>query len=96
MHARRRVICPDTLPQNHEELVARLGERGVQLESLLVRSPLIFCTVRVLNVSFQKHVHFRVTKDNWKTFIDVDASFMPGSSDGRSDRFYVSRSIADI
>lgn len=78
------------IPESHIELMEALGKKGVQLESVLVRAPMVFLTVRVLNVAFEKHVAIRYTSDDWKTYADVEAHYFPGSADGRSDRFYVS------
>lgn len=83
----------DSLPETQADLMVALGHNGAQLESVLVRAPLVFCTIRVMNVAFEKSVSVRVTGDDWKTFTDVDASYFPGSSDGRSDRFYVSTAV---
>lgn len=89
------IVLEASLPAHDRDLMTLLGAQGVQLESVLVRAPLVFCTVRVLNVAFEKSVMLRMTKDNWVTHVDVAASYMPGSSDGRSDRFYASLSVTD-
>lgn len=87
------LVFSDPLPDTQDELNAALLRQNVQLESVMLRAPLVFCTVRVKNISFQKSVFVRVTSDNWATQTDVEASYFPGSSDGRSDRFYVSTVI---
>jgi hypothetical protein len=79
----------DALPESHTDLMAALGSKGVQLESVLVRAPLVFCTISVLNISYEKTVRVRVTCDGWASSSDVTASYFPGSSDGRADRFSV-------
>ncbi|KAL4642082.1 protein phosphatase 1 regulatory subunit 3E-like [Arapaima gigas] len=43
--------------------------------------------VRVLNVAFEKNVLLRYTLNNWVTFFDVPASYVPQSSDGFTDKF---------
>ncbi|KPP61794.1 protein phosphatase 1 regulatory subunit 3E-like, partial [Scleropages formosus] len=43
--------------------------------------------VRVLNVAFEKRVLLRYTLNNWVTFFDVPACYVPQSSDGFTDQF---------
>lgn len=81
------VFDASALPSTDVDLVAGLGQHGVQLESVLVRAPTAFITVRVLNLSFDKDVFVRCTSDNWQTFHDHPAMF--GSSvTPTSDRFF--------
>lgn len=77
----------DALPRSSEELMAKLGSKGVQLESVVCRSPLTFATIRVSNLAFNKQVLVRVSGDNWATHNDIEAVYYQGSCDGRSDRF---------
>ncbi|XP_030757334.1 glycogen-binding subunit 76A-like [Sitophilus oryzae] len=65
-------------------------ENQVCLENALVDDPVLFLirgTVRVRNLDFNKSVHIRYTLDSWKTFADVQASYVQNSCDGFSDRF---------
>lgn len=78
------------LPQNSAALMAAVTRQGVQLESLCLRTPLVFLTVRVLNMAFEKHVFVRMSVDHWKSYTDVPASYLPGTADPSTDRFYVS------
>ncbi|KAM8877167.1 protein phosphatase 1 regulatory subunit 3E [Synchiropus picturatus] len=43
--------------------------------------------VRVLNLAFEKSVSLRYSLNNWITFMDSLASYVPNSSDGETDRF---------
>uniref|UniRef100_A0A8C6SI42 CBM21 domain-containing protein n=1 Tax=Neogobius melanostomus TaxID=47308 RepID=A0A8C6SI42_9GOBI len=43
--------------------------------------------VRVLNLAFEKSVSLRYSLNNWISFMDSLASYVPNSSDGISDRF---------
>lgn len=78
------------LPQSSSELATDVAKNGVQLESVTLRMPLVLLTVRVLNLSFEKSVTVRMTTDGWQSYTDVKASYLPGSADPSSDRFYVS------
>ncbi|GBP19033.1 Glycogen-binding subunit 76A [Eumeta japonica] len=44
-------------------------------------------TVRVRNLDYHKTVHIRYTMDRWKTYTDLQTTYVPGSCDGYSDRF---------
>eukprot|EP00048_Salpingoeca_helianthica_P023186 m.22863 g.22863 ORF g.22863 m.22863 type:complete len:439 (-) comp8386_c0_seq1:358-1674(-) len=84
------------LPHCTAEITARLAERNILLESVsaMTHSPLVMLNIRVRNISYEKRVIVRLTKDSWATHFDVDASFMPGCLDGGSDRFYATVSIS--
>ncbi|XP_033858429.3 uncharacterized protein LOC117401730 [Acipenser ruthenus] len=43
--------------------------------------------IRVLNVSYQKSVYVRSTMDNWSSYFDHFADYVPGSFDGETDQF---------
>lgn len=44
-------------------------------------------SVRVRNLDFHKTVHIRYTMNRWKTYTDLQATYVQGSCDGFSDRF---------
>jgi len=75
------------LPLSHEELMRQLSEQGIQLEHTIIRWPMVFLSVRVLNLAYNKRVFVRLTCDRWKTFTDVDATYLEQSSDGCTDEF---------
>lgn len=81
------------LPLSQADLTAALAAKTIVLESVCMRAPLVFLTIRVLNIAFEKHVFVRVTTDNWASYNDVQASYLPGSSNPRSDRFYATLSL---
>ncbi|NWY74675.1 PPR3A phosphatase, partial [Erithacus rubecula] len=85
-----------TLPASQEELLQKVREQKVILESALLL-PGITCMngiVRVLNVSFEKQVYVRMTLDNWLTYYDILAEFMPNSCGGETDQFCFKISLA--
>ena len=53
----------------------------------MVEEMIIRGVVRVLNIDFHKSVMVRFSTDDWKTFSDVPATYVPASCDGLSDRF---------
>ncbi|NXT82283.1 PPR3A phosphatase, partial [Zapornia atra] len=78
-----------TLPASQEELLQKLREQKVLLESV-VFLPGITCMngiIRVLNVSFEKLVYVRMTLNNWDSYYDILAEFMPNSCGSESDQF---------
>ncbi|NWV32159.1 PPR3A phosphatase, partial [Grantiella picta] len=78
-----------TLPASQEELLQKVREQKVMLESILLQ-PGVTCMngiIRVLNVSFQKQVYVRMTLDNWLSYYDILAEFMPNSCGSEMDQF---------
>lgn len=65
-------------------------ERRVCLENALVQDPVTLAiqgTVRVINLDFHKSVHIRYTLNSWRNFSDLQATYVPNSCDGFSDKF---------
>ncbi|NXL37141.1 PPR3A phosphatase, partial [Glaucidium brasilianum] len=78
-----------TLPASQEELLQKVREQKVLLESI-VFLPGITCMngiIRVLNVSFEKMVYVRMTLNNWLSYYDILAEFMPNSCGSETDQF---------
>ncbi|NXB58118.1 PPR3A phosphatase, partial [Struthidea cinerea] len=78
-----------TLPASQEELLQKVREQKVMLESVLLL-PGITCMngiIRVLNVSFEKQVYVRMTVNNWLSYYDILAEFMPNSCGSETDQF---------
>ncbi|NXC50675.1 PPR3A phosphatase, partial [Penelope pileata] len=84
-----------TLPASQEELLQKVREHKVLLESI-VFLPGITCMngiIRVLNVSFEKQVYVRMTLDDWVSYYDILAEFMPNSCGSETDQFYFKISL---
>ncbi|NXM49089.1 PPR3A phosphatase, partial [Gymnorhina tibicen] len=78
-----------TLPASEDELLQKVREQKVMLESAVLL-PGITCMngiIRVLNVSFEKQVYVRMTLNNWLSYYDILAEFMPNSCGGETDQF---------
>ncbi|XP_064512072.1 protein phosphatase 1 regulatory subunit 3A isoform X2 [Pseudopipra pipra] len=78
-----------TLPPSQEELLQKVREQKVMLESILLL-PGITCMngiIRVLNISFEKQVYVRTTLNNWLSYYDILAEFMPNSCGNETDQF---------
>lgn len=56
----------------------------------------VTCCVRLVNRGFEKQVYVRYTTNEWATFTDVNASYIPRSSDGWSDRFTATFSVKNL
>lgn len=68
----------------------RLRLKYVCLENALVKDYEMFCivgTVRVLNMDFHKSVHVRYSLNSWTNYSDLQATYVPNSCDGLSDKF---------
>ncbi|NXV12965.1 PPR3A phosphatase, partial [Cepphus grylle] len=78
-----------TLPASQEEVLQKVREQKVLLESV-VFLPGITCMngiIRVLNLSFEKLVYVRMTLNNWLSYYDILADFMPNSCGSETDQF---------
>ncbi|KAJ8006806.1 hypothetical protein DPEC_G00111040 [Dallia pectoralis] len=77
------------VPSSPEELERRLQDQKLELESveLLSGTTALRVIVRVVNVCYSKSLYARITLDSWKTYFDLLAEYVPGSSDGTTDRF---------
>lgn len=78
-----------TLPQTLEELLYRVQEQKVDLESLelLPGTTTLKGTVRVMNLCFDKLVYIRTSLDCWSSHFDLLAEYVPQSSQGLTDCF---------
>lgn len=65
-------------------------DNQVCLENALVDDPFVLSikgTVRVRNLDFNKSVHVRYSLNGWKSFADVQGTYVQNSCDGFSDKF---------
>ncbi|XP_058477869.1 protein phosphatase 1 regulatory subunit 3B isoform X1 [Solea solea] len=53
-----------------------LDRNFVCLERCMLSDKAVVGTIKVKNLSFEKHVKLRVTFDSWKTYVDVDCAYM--------------------
>ncbi|XP_039864007.1 protein phosphatase 1 regulatory subunit 3A isoform X2 [Simochromis diagramma] len=73
----------------------RTNKVEVEQMSPAENDPLAFTgVIRVLNISFHKAVYVRSTMDNWATYFDHPAEYVPGSHDGETDKFSFKLSFA--
>ncbi|XP_077566187.1 uncharacterized protein ppp1r3aa [Stigmatopora nigra] len=81
--------CLFTAPSSEEELERRLELQMVELEKveLLPGTSTFRGMVRVRNLCFGKSVYARITLDCWKSYFDLLADYIPGSSDRKTDGF---------
>ncbi|XP_049329365.1 uncharacterized protein ppp1r3aa isoform X1 [Astyanax mexicanus] len=83
------ISCLFTVPSSEEELLSLLQQTKLEVESieLLPGSTTIRGIVRVLNLAYHKTIYVRTTLDGWQSHFDLLAEYLPGSSDGQTDRF---------
>ncbi|XP_077296712.1 glycogen binding subunit 76A [Arctopsyche grandis] len=77
-------------PGDQPNFVDILNSKNVCLENARVQEGATIAisgTVRVRNLDFHKSVQIRYTLDNWKSFSDLQASYVPNSCDGFADKF---------
>ncbi|XP_068611269.1 uncharacterized protein [Brachionichthys hirsutus] len=85
-----------TVPSSSEELDQRLQAQMVELESIgfLPGTSTIRGVVRVVNLCYSKAVYIRMSSDRWQSYFDLSAEYVPGSSDGKTDRFAFRHNLA--
>lgn len=76
-----------TNPGSLPDFLDRVSAVKVLLESVQADEFSLSGVVRVLNLAFEKTVYLRYTLNNWTTFVDILASYVPHSSDGQTDKF---------
>ncbi|KAM4597292.1 protein phosphatase 1 regulatory subunit 3E isoform 1-T1 [Fundulus diaphanus] len=74
---------PGTLP----EFEQKVREVKVLLETVQTDDFTLSGFVRVLNLAFEKSVALRYSLNNWITFMESLATYVPNSSDGATDKF---------
>ncbi|XP_005159256.1 protein phosphatase 1 regulatory subunit 3E [Danio rerio] len=65
----------------------RVSAGKVLLESVHADEFCISGVVRVLNLAFEKSVYLRYTLNNWTSYTDILAFYIPHSNDGETDQF---------
>jgi len=88
------VLVPEFVqPFTQFNFLERVRNQKVCLESCVVSSIgnnlSVDCIIRVQNVSFEKVIMVRYTNNNWQTWLDSLASYIPNSTDGQTDKFSV-------
>lgn len=93
-------ICEFPQPCTLISFQERVKRNYVSLETCNVNTGAgntsLTCIIRVLNQSYEKSVIVRYTTDEWNTFTDAIASFIPRKSDGWSEQFSSSFSITNV
>lgn len=74
---------PGTLPDFEQ----KVREVKVLLETVQTDDFTLSGFVRVLNLAFEKSVSLRYSLNNWITFMDSLATYVPDSNDGVTDKF---------
>ncbi|XP_034251004.1 glycogen-binding subunit 76A isoform X2 [Thrips palmi] len=77
-------------PGGLADFLDRVRDRQVCMENAVVADVALLSIagqVRVRNLDFHKTVHLRYTTDGWRSFADLQASYVPNSCDGFSDKF---------
>lgn len=89
-HTEEYVLSPKfELPSSKEDLMQQLQVQKAILESTEYPpgSTSVKGVIRVLNISFEKLVYVRMSLDDWQTYYDILAEYIPNSCDGETDQF---------
>ncbi|KFM66784.1 CBM21 domain-containing protein, partial [Stegodyphus mimosarum] len=74
-------------PGQQSDFMDRVRNQGICLESVIISDMSVQCTCRVMNWGYKKRVVARYTVNEWASSNDIDASYVPGSSQGETDSF---------
>lgn len=74
-------------PESDPRFLDRVREQKIVLENCAAGIKCISGTARVANVAFEKNVTVRYTVNNWLTYEDAPANYIPYSSVLGTDRF---------
>lgn len=84
-------------PFVQKNFLDRVRSQMVCLENCYISSGAgsisVTCVMRVCNISFEKQVLLRFSANEWTTWTDCLASYIPQSCDGWSDRFTASFNV---
>ena len=83
----KQFVCDFRKLLNKESFPQRVVTQNVCLEDILVSGFVNKGIVRVKNIAHTKQVFVRYTLDNWQSYQDCWADFVPYSSDGITDKF---------
>ncbi|XP_059157049.1 protein phosphatase 1 regulatory subunit 3B-like isoform X2 [Physella acuta] len=56
----------------------KINKELVSLENVILRDYTVEGTIKVKNIAFEKHVFVRLSLDEWESFENIDASYVPG------------------
>ncbi|KAM4676710.1 protein phosphatase 1 regulatory subunit 3A [Discoglossus pictus] len=90
------VLTPSfTLPSD-EDFMEKVRVKKVLLESVdsLPGITTVKGVIRVLNVSYEKQIYVRMSLDEWRSFYDLVAEYVPDSCNGDTDQFCFKLSLA--
>ncbi|KAK3913861.1 Glycogen-binding subunit 76A [Frankliniella fusca] len=89
-HVTRVLVPLFQQPGGAADFLERVRDRQVCMENAVVADAALLSIagqVRVRNLDFHKTVHIRYTIDGWRNFADLQATYVPNSCDGFSDKF---------
>ena len=85
--ASKQLVCNFGRNLNDTDFPQRVITQNVCLENITFSGFVITGIVRVRNIAHQKQVFVRYTLDDWKSYRDSWADFVPFSSNGITDKF---------
>ncbi|XP_043937730.1 protein phosphatase 1 regulatory subunit 3D-like [Protopterus annectens] len=74
-------------PSSAPDFLDKVMQRKVCLEGIRTDDFSISGTIRVINLFYEKTVAVRYSLNEWRSFIDLVAPYVPNSSDGDTDKF---------
>lgn len=65
----------------------KISNNFVSLENVILKDYTVEGTIKVKNITFEKHVFVRLSLDEWATYDDIDAVYVPGPGLGYKDPY---------
>ncbi|CAG5116955.1 unnamed protein product, partial [Candidula unifasciata] len=65
----------------------KVSKNLVALENVILKDYTVEGTIKVKNITFEKQVFVRISWDEWKTFEDISATYIPGPGSSYTDSF---------
>ncbi|XP_075065114.1 protein phosphatase 1 regulatory subunit 3A [Mixophyes fleayi] len=77
-------------------IMERLYAKKVALESVdfIPGTTSMKGLIRVLNLSYEKQIYVRMSLDDWQSYYDLLAEYVPDSCNGETDQFFFTISLA--
>ena len=77
-------------PCQKEDVFELVNKNNVALEKCFVRDRTVTGIIITKNIDYHKEIFIRYTLNKWQSFNDIEATYVPKSSDGKTDRFMFS------
>ncbi|KAM8972059.1 protein phosphatase 1 regulatory subunit 3A [Pelodytes ibericus] len=88
-------LTPSFVLPSVEGILEKMCSKKVLLESVdfIPGTTCMKGIIRVLNVSYEKQIYVRMSLDDWQSYYDLLAEYVPDSCNGNTDQFFFTISL---